>query len=91
MLLYRRADRNIKIRLYCIKTCMENIFKCKKTDTGVTLVRMEGKSEKQEFFSFAELEEMRIKVPDLIENPKLFRIDLQEHKIYLSQAGRGTD
>jgi hypothetical protein len=52
---------------------------------------MEGKSEKQEFFSFAELEEMRIKVPDLIENPKLFRIDLQEHKIYLSQAGRGTD
>jgi hypothetical protein len=70
---------------------MENIFKCKKTDTGVTLVRMEGKSEKQEFFSFAELEEMRIKVPDLIENPKLFRIDLQEHKIYLSQAGRGTD
>jgi hypothetical protein len=70
---------------------MENIFKCKKTDAGVTLVWMEGKSEKQEFFSFPELEEMRIKVPALIENPQLFRIDLQEHKIYLSQAGRGTN
>ncbi|MHB8052123.1 MAG: hypothetical protein ACYDEZ_02295 [Methanoregula sp.] len=70
---------------------MENVFNCKKTDTGVTLVWMEGKLEKQEFFSFPELEEMRIKVPDLIEHPNLFRIDLQEHKIYLSQVGRSTN
>jgi hypothetical protein len=70
---------------------MENVFNCKKTDTGVTLVWMEGKLEKQEFFSFPELEEMRIKVPDLIEHPNLFRIDLQEHKIYLSQVGRRTN
>jgi hypothetical protein len=70
---------------------MKNVFKCKKNETGVTLVWMEGKQEKQEFFSFPELEEMRIKVPDLVEHPDLFRIDLQEHKIYLSQIGRSTN
>ncbi len=52
---------------------------------------MEGKRENQEFFSFPELEEMRIKVPDLVEHPDIFRIDLQEHKIYLSQVGRSTN
>lgn len=70
---------------------MKNIFKCKKTETGVTLVWMEGKREIQEFFSFPELEEMRIKVPDLVEHPDLYRIDLQEHKIYMSQVGRSTN
>jgi hypothetical protein len=70
---------------------MKNVFLCKKTDTGVSLVWMEGNRENQEFFSFPELEEMRIKVPDLVEHPDLYRIDLQEHKIYLSQVGRNTN
>jgi hypothetical protein len=70
---------------------MENIFNCKKTETGVGLVWMEGDLEKKEFFSFPQLLEMRIKVPDLVENPHLYRIDLQEHKIYQSQAGRSPN
>jgi hypothetical protein len=51
---------------------------------------MEGKQKNNEHFSLSELETMRIRVPDLISNPELFRIDLQEHKIYVSQIGRGS-
>jgi hypothetical protein len=69
---------------------MKNVFKCKKTETGVTLVWMEGDVEKPEFFSFQELEGMRINVEELIGHPDLYRIDLQEHKIYLSQVGRSS-
>ena len=69
---------------------MEKVSRCKKTDTGVKLIRMEGKRECEEFFSFQELGEMRINVQDLTEHPDLFRIDLQEHKIYLSQVGRSS-
>jgi hypothetical protein len=69
---------------------MERIVSCKKTDTGIALVWMEGKREREEFFSFPELAEMRIGIQDLSDHPNLFRIDLQEHKIYLSQVGRGV-
>jgi hypothetical protein len=51
---------------------------------------MDGKRKTREHFTFPELEVMRIKVPDLISNPERFRIDLQEHKIYVSQVGRGV-
>ena len=69
---------------------VEKIYNCIKTDTGVSMEWMEGKRKNSEHFTFAELETMRIKVPDLISNPELFRIDLQEHKIYVSQVGRGA-
>jgi predicted RNA-binding protein len=70
---------------------MEKITTCKKTDTGVSMVWMEGKLGKEEFFSFTELEEMRINADELILHPNLYRIDLQEHKIYVSQQGRNTN
>lgn len=70
---------------------MKNIFDCKKTEKGVNLIWREGDVENKEFFSFLELEEMRIKVPDLIEHPPLYRIDLQEHKIYQSQMNRSPN
>lgn len=69
---------------------MEKIYNCVKTDTGVSLDWMDGKRKKSEHFTFPELESMRIPVHDLIGDPVLFRIDLQEHKIYRSQAGRGS-
>lgn len=68
---------------------MEKIFNCVKNDSGVSMSWMEGKRRNDEHFSFSELETMRIRVPDLISNPERFRIDLQEHKIYVSQVGRG--
>ncbi|MGD1004049.1 MAG: hypothetical protein ABR887_01360 [Methanoregulaceae archaeon] len=67
---------------------MENVYNCRKTEAGVALIWKEGKRENQEVFSFSELEEMRINVQELIEHPKEYRIDLQEHKIYRSQGGR---
>jgi hypothetical protein len=70
---------------------MKNIFDCKKTEKGVNLIWREGDVENKEFFSFLELEEMRIKVPDLIAHPPLYRIDLQEHKIYQSQMNRSPN
>jgi hypothetical protein len=68
---------------------VEKILNCVKTDTGVSLDWMDGKRKNSEFFTFPELETMRIPVQELIEVPTLFRIDLQEHKIYRSQIGRG--
>ena len=69
---------------------MEKIYNCVKTNTGVSLDWMEGKRKNPEHFTFPELETMRIPVQDLIGDPVLFRIDLQEHKIYRSQVGRGS-
>jgi hypothetical protein len=67
---------------------VKNIYNCKKTEAGVVLVWQDGKKENHEVFSFSELDDMRINVQDLIEHPEVYRIDLQEHKIYLSQVGR---
>jgi hypothetical protein len=69
---------------------VKNISKCRKTDAGVTMVWLDGKKEIHEIFSFSELDAMRINVQDLIEHPDLYRIDLQEHKIYRSQVGRSA-
>ena len=69
---------------------MKNVSNCKKTEAGVALVWQDGKKENCEVFSFSELDDMRINVQDLIEHPDLYRIDLQEHKIYQSQVGRNA-
>jgi len=69
---------------------VEIICSCVKTDTGVSLDWMRGNNKNPEHFTFPELETMRIPVQDLISDPVLFRIDLQEHKIYRSQVGRGS-
>ncbi len=69
---------------------VEKIYNCVQTETGVSMEWMEKKRKNIEHFTFQELETMRIKVPDLISNPELFRIDLQEHRIYISQIGRGA-
>ena len=69
---------------------VEKILNCVKTETGVSLDWMEGKRKHSEHFSFPELESMRIRVTYLQTSPELFRIDLQEHKIYKSQAGRSS-
>jgi len=69
---------------------VKNVSDCKKTEAGVALVWQDGKKEKSEVFSFSELDDMRINVQDLIEHPDLYRIDLQEHKIYQSQVGRNA-
>ena len=69
---------------------MEKIYNCIKTDTGVSMNWMEGQRKNNEHFTETELATMRIKVPDLISNPERFRLDLQEHKIYVSQFGRGS-
>jgi hypothetical protein len=69
---------------------VKNVYNCKKTEAGVALVWQEGKKENQEVFSFSELEDMRINIQDLIDHPNLYRIDLQEHKIYQSQVGRSA-
>lgn len=69
---------------------MEKILNCVKTDTGVSLDWMDGRRKNNEHFLYRDLETMRIHVQDLISNPELFRIDLHEHKIYVSQVGRGS-
>jgi hypothetical protein len=67
---------------------MEKISTCKRTDKVVSMIWMKDKLGIEELFSFEELEEMRIKVDDLVKHPDLYRIDLQQHRIYVSQQGR---
>lgn len=90
----RHLSRDFRwINLYndiLYQNSVKNIFNCKKTEAGVAMVWHDGKEEKSEVFSFSELDEMRINVQDLIEHPDLYRIDLQEHKIYQSQVGRNA-
>jgi hypothetical protein len=69
---------------------VEKISNCVKNDTGVSLDWMEGKRKNTEHFGFPDLETMRIPVQELIDDPALFRIDLQERKLYRSQIGRGS-
>jgi hypothetical protein len=69
---------------------VEKIYNCRATDTGISMDWMEGKRKNAEHFTFPELAEMRIRTPELISNPELFRIDLLEHKIYVSQQARGV-
>jgi len=69
---------------------VEKVYNCVMDENGVSLDWMDGSLKHNEHFSFSELETMRIKVHDLISSPELFRIDLQEHKIYVSQLGRGS-
>jgi hypothetical protein len=69
---------------------VEKVYNCQKTDTGISLDWKDGQWTMNEHFTFPELEEMRIRIPDLISNPELFRIDLLEHRIYVSQSGRNA-
>jgi len=69
---------------------VEKIYNSIIDDTGVFLDWHEGKWKHNEHFSFPELAMKRIKVLDLISNPELFRIDLEEHEIYISQLGRSS-
>jgi hypothetical protein len=69
---------------------MQTIISAKKTDTGVEVVWHENKKEMHDFFSGNEFNQMRIHVDDLIEHPTKYRIDLQEHKIYISAKGGGS-
>jgi len=69
---------------------VEKISNCIKTDIGVSLEWMDGMRKTSEHFTFPELESARIPVQELIAEPMLFRIDLQEHKVYRSQVGRGS-
>ena len=49
-----------------------------------------GNGRTMNIFSIRTLQTMRIHVEELISNPERFRIDLQEHRIYVSQVGRGS-
>jgi hypothetical protein len=51
---------------------------------------LEGKWKNNEHFLYPDLEIMRIHIEDLIRYPERFRIDLQEHRIYVGQVGRGS-
>jgi hypothetical protein len=69
---------------------MEKIYNCVTTETGVSLDWLEGRRNNPEHFTFPELESMRIPAGELVAEPGLFRIDLQEHRIYRSQVGRSS-
>ena len=68
---------------------VEKICNCSETYSGVSVDWMEGNRKNHRHFTRTELETMMIRVPDLIRNPELFRIDLPAMRIWMRQVGRG--
>lgn len=65
---------------------MYAIIRAVKKDTGVEVIWQETAKaeEKHGLFSYSELDDMRVHVDDLLARPGLYRVDLQEHKLYKS-------
>jgi len=73
-----------------LRDTVEKICNCFKTYSGVGVDWMEGNRKNYRHFTHAELAAMMIRIPDLLRNPDLFRIDIPSNRIWLGQVGRGS-
>ena len=60
---------------------MQQITGTKKFQNGIQVFSTDEGKELSDFFPFEELIEMKINAFDLLENPKIYRIDVKNHKI----------
>ena len=60
---------------------MQQITRTKKFQNGIQVFSTDEGKELSDFFPFEELIEMKINAFDLLENPKIYRIDVKNHKI----------
>ena len=60
---------------------MQQITGTKKFQNGIQVFSTDEGKELSAFFPFEELIEMKINAFDLLENPKIYRIDVKNHKI----------
>jgi hypothetical protein len=60
---------------------MEPITVTKKYQNGVEVFWTDAGKEVSDFFPYEELIEMKINAFDLLGNPKIYRIDIKNHRI----------
>lgn len=66
---------------------MKEILFSVREDYGVDLFYKEGKGEKNEFFTFSELVDMKINVLDLLEHPRYYKVDEKRRKVRATPQG----
>jgi hypothetical protein len=66
---------------------MKEIVSSIREDYGVDLIWKEGKEQKNEFFSYSELIDMKINVLDLLEHPNYYKVDGKRRKVRATPQG----
>jgi hypothetical protein len=66
---------------------MEQISESKKKETGIEVSWMEQGKERQEFFSYQDIIDMKINAIDLLENPRFYLIDAKKRHIHATSRG----
>ena len=66
---------------------MKEIISSTREDYGIDLFYKEGKVEKNEFFTYSELVDMKINVLDLLEHPHYYKVDEKRRKVRATPLG----
>jgi hypothetical protein len=66
---------------------MEQISGSRKQSEGIEVSWMEKGKERQAFFSYQEIIDMKINAIDLLENPRFYLIDAKNVRIHATSRG----
>jgi hypothetical protein len=66
---------------------MKQIVSSQKKPTGIDVFWQEDKKKRRDFFSFAELIELKINAVDLLDHPHLYMVDDENHRILATEQG----
>jgi len=73
--------------LILLPRIMEQISGSKKRNEGIEVSWMEKGKEKQAFFSYQEIIDMKINAIDLLENPRFYLMDTKNVRIRATSRG----
>jgi hypothetical protein len=74
-------------RLVILPRIMEQISGSRKRTEGIEVYWLEKDEEKQVFFSYQELIDMKINALDLLENPRFYLMDTKNVRIIATSRG----
>ena len=66
---------------------MKEVISSVREDYGLDLFWKEGREQKNDFFSYSELVDMKINVLDLLENPRYYKVDGKRRKVRATPQG----
>jgi hypothetical protein len=74
-------------RLVILPRIMEQISGSRKRTEGIEVYWLEEDEEKQVFFSYQEIIDMKINAMDLLENPRFYLMDTKNVRIIATSRG----
>jgi len=74
-------------RLVILPRIMEQISGSRKRTEGIEVYWLEKDEEKQVFFSYQEIIDMKINAMDLLENPRFYLMDTKNVRIIATSRG----